>query len=202
MSNNYKNIYDACVKLSEGKKISTIVDLGARHGEGYESFGINHKEAVYHFVEPSKRCIPHIQSIIDKYPNQKLELIQGVIGSSDCEIDFYQLSKDNDQSGNLFSNRSGQYGNAEIYKVKSYDFKTTFKKIDFLKCNIEGGEYQLIEDGFFDIVDFFVLEAHNNHVKGKNYKNAVKGLEENFNLEIWGDIYHKYCFINGKRKTA
>jgi FkbM family methyltransferase len=198
---NYKNIYDACAKVSEGKKLSTIVDLGARHGEGYEAFGVNHKESIYHFVEPSKRCIPHIQKIIDKYPDQKFSLIEGVLGNSNSEIEFYQLEEDNDQSGNLFSNRFGHYGNAEIYKVKSYDFKPIFKKIEFLKCNIEGGEYQLIEDGFFDIVDLFVLEIHNNHVKGKNYKNVLQSLFQDFELEIWGDIDQKYCFINGKKRT-
>lgn len=198
----YKDIYDACVQHNIGKKITSIVDLGARHGEGYELFGRHHPDASYTFVEPSNRCMPNINRLIEKYSGVNLRLIDGILSRQDGEVEFYQLDNDNDQSGNLFSDRNGQYGNATIQKVKVYDFKNFFDKIDFVKCNIEGGEYQLIEDGFFDMVDSFVMEAHNVHVPGKTYLNIIESLTYKFDLEVWGDVTYKYCFINGRRKNV
>jgi FkbM family methyltransferase len=197
---SYKNIYDACVQFSQDKSIKTIVDLGARHGEGYELFGIHHPDASYTFVEPSNRCIPNINQLIRKYPEAKLTLIDGVLGTSNGETRFYQLEIDNDQSGNLFSNRNGQYGRSSECVVKTYDYRPIFTHIDFVKCNIEGAEYQLIEDGFFDIVNSFVTEVHNVHIPNKNYRNAVSALSDKFDLTVWGDVNYKYCFINGQKK--
>lgn len=197
---NYKSIYDACCQVTKNKVITSIVDLGARHGEGYELFGHNHANAAYTFVEPSNRCIPNINNIIKKYPNANLRLIDGVLGASDGETTFYQLECDDDQSGNLFSDRNGQYGKPFECKVKIYDYKSIFTQIDFVKCNIEGAEYKLIEDGFFDIVDSFVMEAHNAHVPNKNYRNVIAALGDKFDLSIWGDTTYKYCFINGVKK--
>jgi FkbM family methyltransferase len=199
-SQNYKSIYDACVKFSQNKSIKTIVDLGACHGEGYELFGRFYPNASYTFVEPSNRCIHYINEIIKKYPDNKLNLIDGVLGTKNSQTAFYQLEHDNDQSGNLFSNRGGQYGKSTECIVKTYDYREIFTHIDFVKCNIEGAEYQLIEDGFFDIVDSFVMEAHNIHVPNKNYRNILSALGDKFELSVWGNVNYKYCFINGQKK--
>lgn len=197
---SYKNIYDACIQCTQDKSIKTIVDLGACHGEGYELFGINYPDASYTFVEPSNRCTPYINQLIKKYPKANLTLINGVLGTSNGETTFYQLENDNDQSGNLFSNRNGQYGRASKRVIKTYDYRSIFTHIDFVKCNIEGAEYQFIEDGFFNIVNSFVMEVHNIHVPNKNYRNAISALSDKFDLTVWGDVNYKYCFINGQKK--
>jgi FkbM family methyltransferase len=197
----YKDIYDACNKLTSNKRLNVIVDLGARHGEGYEKFGINHPNSQFYFIEPSPRCLPHINKIIKKHGNN-LHVIDGVLGEKDKTIQFYQLHNDDDQSGNLFSDRKKQYGPAKIIDVKMYDFKNIFKNIDFLKINIEGAEYSLIEQGFFNLVDSFVMEVHNAHVPNKNYNDVLASLSTHFHLEIWGDTSYKYCFINGVRKNG
>lgn len=204
--NNCKNIYEACNSLAQNLGLEKhlrpiIVDLGGRHGESYELFGCNYPSAKYYFVEPSDRCIPHINKVIESYPNRDLCLIDGVLKTSEELIDFYQLDQDNDQSGNLFSDRHGVYGEARLCKVKSYDYTKLFSHIDFVKCNIEGAEYQLIEDKFFDIVDAFVMEAHNQHVPNKTYRDILSMLEDKFDLEVWGNTSYKYCFVNGTKKN-
>ena len=199
---NYKNIYDACNQFTKNKKLSTIVDLGARNGEGYALFGCHHPDALYTFIEPSNRCIPNINELIKKHPKANLRLIDGVLDLRDDKTTFYQLENDDDQSGNLFGDRGGNYGQSTSYSVKTYDYRSIFTHIDFVKCNIEGAEYQLINDGFFDIVDSFVMEAHNIHVPNKTYLDIITALTDKFDLEVWGNIKHKYCFINGLRKGA
>jgi FkbM family methyltransferase len=197
----YKDIYDACSKICHDKVLDVIVDLGSRHGEGYDLFGTKHPDSEYVFVEPSPRCISNIESVIRKNEERKLRLIRGILGKERKEVNFYQLDHDNDQSGNLFSDREGIYGKANLLKVQMYDFRKEFEHIDFLKCNIEGGEFDLIDAGFFDIVDCFVMEAHNRHVPNKTYRDVIEKLSSKFELEVWGNTSYKYCFVNGIKKN-
>jgi FkbM family methyltransferase len=197
----YKNIVDACQQLTVNKRLRTIVDLGSRHGECYTSFGKDFPEAKFFFVEPSDRCIPHIRDVMNKYADRDLHLIEGVLGIEEKQVEFFQFENDDDQSGNLYSDRQMKYGALTTKKVNMLDFRKVFNfKIDFVKCNIEGGEYALIEQGFFDNVETFVMEAHNLHIPGKTYKDVVASLTENFDLEVWGSLDNKYCFVNGNKK--
>jgi len=201
MNMKYLDIYSACLSVTEGKKIDSFVDLGSRRGESYEKFGKSRDIKEYTFVEPSPRCVPHIKKIVETDPT-KFRLVEGVLGTTSGEITFHQLENDDDQSGNLFSDRKQAYGSSIPCVVKVYDYRQLFSDpIDFVKCNIEGAEYQLIEDGFFNMVDSFVMEVHNQHVAGKTYLDAIEGLKERFNLEIWGKTNYKYCFINGNKKS-
>lgn len=200
----YAGIYGACNHVaSKLNHIKTIVDLGARHGEGYELFGKKFEDSTYVFVEPSPRCIPIIQQKIALEVGKDLRLIDGVIGKDSHEVEFFLLESDHDQSGNLYSDRKGIYGKSDTVSVKSYDYRKIVKEIgqiDFLKCNIEGGEYDLLETTFFDNVKAFVMEAHNAHVPGKTYLDVLDKLNDKFDMEVWGDTNYKYCFINGIRK--
>lgn len=193
-------IYDMC-NLVAPNYADCIVDLGARHGEGYTLFGINKHPSKYYFVEPSPRCITKVQQLIEFEKNPALVLIPGILTKTVSEVDFFLFETDHDQSGNAFSKRNNQYGDADLVKVQTFDYRTLFNHIDFVKCNIEGGEYQLIDDGFFDIVDSFVMEAHNQHVPGRSYVDILDKLSNQFELEVWGNVSYKYCYINGKKKT-
>jgi hypothetical protein len=115
---------------------------------------------------------------------------------------FHLLDDDDDQSGNLFSDRSGRYGPSIPTPVKTYDHRSVLPVIiDFAKVNIEGGEYELIDTGFFDKVESFVMEVHNEHVPNMNIDYAINMLTRRFDLELWGERSYKYCFLNGKRKS-
>lgn len=197
---SYLDIYDACRTITSRTSPNIIVDLGARHGEGFFRLGEKHPNARYVFVEPSPKCISRLLPLVADHPG-RLELIDGALGLENCLMEFFTFENDDDQSGNLYSDRRGTYGKATRYLVKSYDYRTVLpKEIDFVKCNIEGGEYQLIDDGFFDRVGSFVMEAHNSHVPNKRYVDVLRQLEAKFDLEVWGNTNYKYCFINGVRK--
>lgn len=196
---SYKDLYDACNHLAP-LDVKTIVDLGARWGEGYSLFGSKRPDSRYVFVEPSPKCVPRLEELIRKNSDRNIELVPGILGVEDADIDFFIFDSDNDQSGNIFTGRGGAYGNTSKVKVKKFDYRKIFGHIDFVKCNIEGGEYQLIKDGFFDIVDSFAMEVHNQHVENFDYRNVLHDLSDKFEIEIWGNVKYKYCFANGKKK--
>lgn len=196
----YRDLYDACNHLAP-KDTKLIVDLGARLGEGYSHFGVNWPNAKYVFVEPSPKCIPTLENVIRENSKRDITLIPGILGIEESDIDFFIFDNDNDQAGNIFTDRGGAYGKTSTVKVKKFDYRNFFDKIDFVKCNIEGGEYQLINEGFFDIVDNFAMEIHNQHVKNFDYRNVLKDLSDKFDIEIWGNVNYKYCFASGKKKS-
>lgn len=198
-SNQPGGIYALCRTLIQDRTLSTILDLGARYGEGFEQFGqtVMKNDCEYICVEPSPRCIPKITKLMDKYPEHKIRLIPGVLGKASGSAFLNILDNDGDQSANLFSDRSGQYGLSIKCEVPIFDYATIPDRIDFAKINIEGAEYQLIDDGIFDRFSAFVLEAHNEHVVGKSYRDVISALQDKFTLVSWGNLNYKYCFITG-----
>lgn len=193
-------IYGLCNAMGTTQSLlfGSILDLGARHGEGFELFGTNFC-CRYTFVEPSPRCIPKVEELIAKYPGIEFNLLPGILGSRDGTADLILLESDGDQSANIFSDRAGRYGQASVVQVPVFSYDKLDASYDFAKINIEGGEYELISDGVFDRFNAFVMEAHNAHVPGKTYIDAIAGLQDKFDIVSYGDLNYKYCFLAGIR---
>jgi FkbM family methyltransferase len=186
--------------MSSAATPDVILDFGARRGEGYELFGAQYPDATYIFIEPSPRCKSHIEAVIERYNTYNLLLIHGILGDNAGLTKFFLFENDNDQSGNLYSNRTGTYGATELIDINivSYDM-IPHTIIDFAKINIEGGEYELINSSFFQKIQMFVMEAHNMHVPGKTYKDVIETLKDEYDLHTCGDLSYKYCYIMGTK---
>lgn len=207
MMRKYSDIYHACREMTKDRLLtpSLVVDLGARHGEGLEAFASSLPSgSVYYMIEPSPRCFPHVIEAMERFSRSDIitHILDGALTSKSGTRMFHLLDDDDDQSGNLFSDRSGRYGPSIPTPVKTYDHRSVLPVIiDFAKVNIEGGEYELIDTGFFDKVESFVMEVHNEHVPNMNIDYAINMLTRRFDLELWGERSYKYCFLNGKRKS-
>lgn len=198
------NIYEHCKRLIEEQALDVklFVDFGARHGESLNVLG-KYCQGDYVFVEPAPKSISIIRDLIKNRKNTYL--IDAIVSSEPGTIELFTFEHDDDQSANVFSDRSGRYGEAKIETVKvvSYEiFDELFpnRRIDLAKINIEGGEYKMIDDGFIQrYIDAFVFELHNEHVPGKSWKDAVAGLETDFDIVTYGSTSYKYCFMTGVR---
>jgi len=176
-----------------------ILDLGSRHGEGFLELGINYSSK-YIFVEPSPRCISKIEELIKGYPEREFQFIKGILGNSDDSTDLLLFPKDNDYSANLYSKRKRRYGRAKKERIKIFNYSVIEEEIiDFSKINIEAGEYELITSDFFNKIQYFVMEAHNNLIPGKTYKDIIKTLENRYDLTTYGNLENKYSFIIGSK---
>lgn len=208
----YGGIYGLCNQLATEVPCTSILDLGARHGEGFVLFGSKTHQIrwavadqhceLYVMVEPSPRCIPKIQELIGRHTETSIELIPGVLGRVDGAVELIMFDADNDQSANTFTTRGGQYGpsTSTTVPVFSYDHGILNNRhFDIAKVNIEGGEYQLIDDGYFTParIGAFVMEAHNAHVPGRTYKDVIAALGSQYDIVSYGDLNYKYCFLVG-----
>lgn len=202
------NIYTRCQSfiVNNDLKPNLIVDFGAHFGESFQ-FLSKFCRKHYVFIEPCPSSIQEIQKVMAaiKDDSVNVHLINSVLGEENGQTKLVVFPESDNQSANLFSDRGrSSQQSVEIVDVPvmSYkDFSEYFpQKIDFAKINIEGAEYKLIEDGFFkDKIDSFVMEIHNIHVPGKTWRDAVSMLENDFDIETFGDLNYKYCFMSGKR---
>lgn len=103
-----------------------------------------------------------------------------------------------DDSHNHSLEKVGMFSGGKSVKVKTLSLsglaeKFMLKKIDLVKMDIEGGEFDVIlklSDKDFSIVNYFVLEYHN--VGAKNHKILEKTLRENhFGVEIFPSKFDK-----------
>ncbi len=199
--NRHQSLYVAAKSLTVDMTFDVILDLGARHGEGIDYFGIHHPEATYIMVEPKPSCCARIRKKIEETPDIDARLIEGLLGPKAGKERLIVFDRDNDQSSNLFSDRGGAVGNASYIDVDVVSFSVLdeYAVIDFAKVNIEGAEYELIQDPFFDRVQMFVMEAHNNMRPGKNWRTIIDALQDRYDLWTFGNNNHRYSFIYGVR---
>lgn len=206
-------IYELCLDVIKkyGLSPKRILDLGSHHGQGLKLLGdASHCER-YVMVEPMAKNVAVIRSVLASRSSDSIphaSMFPGIVGKEQGFAKFYEL-QDNDESSNLYNSRDvASYGKADetIVPVATFDDITGHMggRIDFLKCNIEGGEYQLIHDGFFNLVDSFLVEVHNIHCpRGDgtwmNVLDFIAPLQNDFELISHGELYHKYCFVSGLR---
>ena len=192
------SIYDLCSQLSTRVSVRSFLDLGSRHGECLDHLDFG-PGAIYTLVEPSPRCLPHIMSTMECHSERDIRLLEGVLGPSAGHVDLHVFEGDSDQSANIFSDRGGRYGRTTLISVPILPYVSMDGHYDMAKVNIEGAEYALMEDGFFDRLGSFVMEAHNVHVPGKKYTDLLDGLCGDFDITSHGDLSYKYCFLVGIR---
>ena len=112
---------------------------------------------------------------------------------------------ESDLSGNIFSARSERgYGANFTIMVDVIPFSDLPAQIDFLKCNIEGAEYALVEQGLFKRVDAFVMEVHNAHCPNgrgrfRQLEEMLAMLHDEFELHQRGPLKHRWSILTGKR---
>lgn len=204
----HPNIYHLSQEVidSLGHPVDLLFDLGARHGEGLSELG-SRCSGDYVMVEPAPDCVPIVQSLLMKRIERvpQAHLFSFILGREEGELLLHTFQTDDDQSANLFSDRGGRYGDScsVSVRVRPYDVidgRFPGRRIGFMKVNIEGGEYQLVEDGFFhDRVDAFVMEMHNGLAPDRSWRDAVDGLSDAFDITTYGDLGYKYCFASGVR---
>ena len=192
-------IYKLCKLVTASSTLRKIVDLGARHGEGYEAFGNVHPDASYVLVEPYKACYGKIHEVMDKFPQRDIEHVAGILGDDWGTREFITFPGDDHQSSNLYSHRDGKYGQPEKTQVSVLPYGEVLTDVDFAKINIEGAEYELIEHETFDNINMFVMEVHNGLYPGKGFSDVIEGLKDRYDLTSYGNIKYKYCFVSGIR---
>lgn len=190
---DHKSIYDLCPDIARAP--SVIVDLGAHMGDGYAKLRKFYPDASIHLVEPVPDCVEKLHQVT---AGDAWAFVHPyAVGNEDCQMMINVFPSDGRQSSNFYSDRKGVYGQPDQIPVNVRSYRVLPSEIDLAKINIEAGEFSLIETDFFDRVGSFVMEAHNNLIPGKTWRDVVSALETKFDLFTAGNLDYKYCAVLG-----
>ena len=120
-------------------------------------------------------------------------------------MDFF-IGEKNTSASSIFKNRWAKK-NVKVNAISLEDVfaNNKLKKINFLKIDAEGAEYDIILNappGLLKKVDKISLEFHDNFPHGHNYKEMVECLEKNgFNVEVNTSLFFKRFFKMGLLKA-
>ena len=160
------------------ENLDTVFDIGANNGLFSRYLMDRGCKNVYAF-EPNKEATKNAKSILGN--NEDYELIEKAIGIHDGELTFY-VSENNTTIGSISKEHVANHSNPIEVKVpcislKSFISEKGIEKISLIKMDIEGAEYQIIEDldeDIFNMTESFLIEFHGND--GKIVDNLINKI--------------------------
>jgi FkbM family methyltransferase len=149
-------------------KLDIVLDIGANAGTFCKLFLENGISKVYAF-EPNQDALINLNYLASKELN--LKVIEKAVHTNEEDLKFY-IDKGNTTIGSFDPNHVNINNNAEVEEIivptitlQNFIKQENLSKIDLIKIDIEGAEYNLIEhltDSVFNITDRFLIEWHNN----------------------------------------
>ena len=131
------NIYQKYSKVQEG---DIVVDIGANVG-AFSYLALKKNIKHLYSIEPSRLLLPTLIKNIGE--SNKVDIVNYRIGN--YEEDKVVLQKDD--GINIYDNANSTF---DTITFTNFIEKYKIKKIDFLKCDCEGGEYSVFTEDNFD----------------------------------------------------
>lgn len=151
------------------KGIDCVLDIGANNGLFTLYLLNNGCKNVYAF-EPNTSAIQNMHSILNKHIDY--EIVETAIYINDENLTFY-ITENNSTIGSISKDHVNKHAGNGIPKeiivpsmsLKSFTKEKSLNKIGLIKMDIEGAEYDIIEnleEEIFEITDAFLIEFHQN----------------------------------------
>ena len=204
----YQKKWIKFLKKNKYDKFKLLIDIGAHKGESIELFSKNFIIKKIISFEASPINFKYLKKKIEKnkqgYNNTEIVLENIALGAEDKIIEFNQFDESSSSTIKEVDEESKYYkrkfrlinflNNKETYqklkikisKLKDYIEKCSIKKIDFMKIDTEGYEFEILlglEDEI-KLVDIIMFEHHYDNMikKGYTFEDINKLLvKNNFN---------------------
>jgi len=148
---------------------------------------------------------PNYRFLVEKYKDdERIEIIESAVSNTDGISIFYQKKHTCQNvagsAGNTLKqakiNVTGHFIEVSVVKISSFIEKRGLEKIDILKIDAEGSEYDIFEDIFknaiYEITDKFYYEDHCRKIKGLSKSKAQFRMRVQ-ELGIIDKIYIEVC---------
>jgi len=204
----YQKKWIKFLKKNKYDNFKLLIDIGAHKGESIELFSKNFIIKKIISFEASPINFKYLKKKIEKnkqgYNNTEIVLENIALGAEDKIIEFNQFDESSSSTIKEVDEESKYYkrkfrlinflNNKETYqklkikisKLKDYIEKCSIKKIDFMKIDTEGYEFEILlglEDEI-KLVDIIMFEHHYDNMikKGYTFEDINKLLvKNNFN---------------------
>lgn len=170
----HDRFYENIVDVEEG---DIVVDIGFNYGI-FSLGALNRGASKIYAFEPNR----HVYEVVSKlYPERNKVHIFNLAVSNKNEMVFFD-EKHNTLSSSICSPSSENTGTYHVQAINFFEFivKNKIEKIDLLKVDCEGAEYEIFEnipDEFFSTIKKIHVEFHAN--TGLEVKPIINKLERN-----------------------
>jgi FkbM family methyltransferase len=183
---------------------STIVDVGCADDPDFSIFIMNKYNCKCFGIDPTKKHFEALNNVELKYKN-KFKHLPFAVATENGKLIFHE--SENNTSGSLL----GKHTNIKNDLVTSYEVDTINLvelkrlildkggKINFLKLDLEGAEYKLLENiapkDLNDIEQIFI-EFHHHCIEGITIKDTLLLVKkiENFGFKSFSIDNHNFLF--------
>jgi len=157
---------------------SVVIDLGCYIGEFTDNIKNKFNCKIYSF-EPIKRFY---DICFDKFNNDsKIKIYKSGLSNDNKKVDFTIGG----EASSMFSNEKKPEIGVDLIKIDDFLLQEKIEKVDLLKMNIEGGEYDLLE-----------------HMIKNNLTGKFENIQVQFHDNVFDGWEEKYNFIvNNLTKT-
>ena len=204
----YQKKWIKFLKKNKYDNFKLLIDIGAHKGESIELFSKNFIIKKIISFEASPINFKYLKKKIEKnkqgYNNTEIVLENIALGAEDKIIEFNQFDESSSSTIKEVDEESKYYkrkfrlinflNNKETYqklkikisKLKDYIEKCSIKKIDFMKIDTEGYEFEILLglENKIKLVDIIMFEHHYDNMikKGYTFEDINKLLvKNNFN---------------------
>jgi FkbM family methyltransferase len=173
---------------------SIVLDLGAHHGEFSKNIYNLYNCKIYSF-EPVQHNYNQCKVNLQDYEGIKLYKL--VLSNENGTCDFFVAGE---SSSIYIGSTIGEY-EIETKKIDEFLDENGINKVDLIKMNIEGSEYELLEyiikNNFIDRFENLQIQFHDNAFDGwrEKYDFIIENLKKTHHL-----TYHfEFKFENWKK---
>ncbi len=134
-----------------------IIDCGANMGLSLLFFSMNYPTAIIYAFEPDETVLETLEKNIGTYMMTNVELFKKAVWNKNEILEFFT---DKGMGGRLVNNYENQTP-VKVEAVRLKDFIAD-KHVDFLKMDIEGSEFVVIQDcePLLNQIDKIFIEYH------------------------------------------
>lgn len=153
-----------------------IIDCGANMGLSLLFFSLNYPNSKIYAFEPDKSVIPYLEKNIVSYKMNNVTLFKKAVWDKNEILEFFT---DEGMGGRLANSYSDQVP-TKVEAIRLKDFIAD-KHVDFLKMDIEGSEYLVIQDceSKLNQVDNIFIEYHSIENEEQKLDNLLLILKRN-----------------------
>jgi FkbM family methyltransferase len=205
---SYQKKWIKFLKKNEYNSFKLLIDIGAHKGESIKLFSKNFIIKKIISFEASPINFEYLKKKVEEnkqeYNNTEIVLENTALGAEDKIIEFNQFNESSSSTIKEIDKESKYYkrkfrlinflNNKETYqkikikisKLKDYIEKNNIKKIDFMKIDTEGYEFEILLglENKIKLVDIIMFEHHYDNMikKGYTFEDINKLLiKNNFN---------------------
>jgi len=180
---------------------SIVVDVGCADDPDFSEFVINNYKCKSYGVDPTRRHFPSLDKIAKKHNGMFIHLpyaVANILG----KITFYE-SKVN-ASGSIkldhINVRNDEIVSYEVEAISISQLKEIVgSKIDFLKLDLEGAEYELLANAVIDDfknIDQVFVEFHHHCIDSHDFKDTKRIVDKvkAFGFKLFTMDRHNFLF--------